>query len=118
MARLGSSQHRRDGLRVAHLTHHDHIRILTHGIAQSLGETHGVGTHFTLGDGGDIVAEEELDGVLDTENVDRPHRRDQLDHRRQRRRLAAAGGTGDQNETHGQIAQLVQDRRQIQIFDP
>ena len=42
---------------------------------------------------------------------------DVADHRRERRRLAAAGRAGDQHQPHRQVAELEQHRRQLEILE-
>jgi hypothetical protein len=52
------------------------------------------------------VAVEELDRILDGHDVIRPGAVDQVDHRRERRRLAGAGRAGHEHEPAGALGQL------------
>jgi hypothetical protein len=117
VAGLRRGDHGRHGLGIAHLADHDDVRILPHGVAQRLGEGAGVGPHLALGDRGLVVAEQELHRIFDGDHVHRAVLGDVPDHRRQRGRLAAAGRAGDQDEPHGQGAEVEQHLRQVQVLE-
>jgi hypothetical protein len=89
---LGGGDHRAHRLGIAHLAHHDDVGILPQRVAQRFGEARGVGADFALRDRRHVVGEQELHRILDGDHMHRAARRDKLDHRRERRRLAAAGG--------------------------
>ena len=59
----------------------------------------------------------ELDRVLDGEDVLVPLGVDLVDHRRQRRRLAAAGRAGDEHQAARPLGQLADDRRQPELVE-
>ena len=79
MTGLGSRDNGPDGLRITHLSNHDHVGVLTHGVAQGLPEADRVGTHFALGDRSNVVSEEKFDGVLYGDHVGGSARSDSVD---------------------------------------
>jgi hypothetical protein len=60
---------------------------------------------------------DELDRVLDRDDVLVARLVDLVDHRRERRRLARAGGAGDEHESTRAPRQLVHDGRQSELVD-
>ena len=94
------------GLVVADLADHDHVRVLAQDGAQRLGEGEvDLRVHLRLADAGQLV----LDRVLHRQHVggggiDAGHRRVQ------RRRLARAGGAGDEHDAVGFADQFVHAR--------
>ena len=92
MAGLRSLERRVDRLKVAHLAHHDHVGILTQRGPQGVWKRGSVGADLALRDDALVVAEDELDRVLDRNDLGFPSPVDLVDHRRQRRRLAHARG--------------------------
>ena len=60
---------------------------------------------------------QEFDRILDRHHVHRTGPIDVIDHRGQRRRLAAAGGAGHQHQTPFFIGDLLEDRRQAELFE-
>jgi len=117
VAGFGGEQRRFDGLAVAHFADQDHVRVLTQGAAQRVGEALGVDVDLALGDDALLVAVEELDGVLDGDDVVGLVLVDVVDHRGQRRRLAATGGPGDQNQAAGDQGDLLEHLGQIQLVE-
>ena len=100
-----SGQRRMDGdargLGVAHLAHHDDIRILSHERPHRGGESQpDRGLDLRLVDAGNFV----FDGILDRQDLAR-RRVERREHGRQRRRLAAARRAGDGDHAMGQIEQ-------------
>ena len=58
---------------------------------------------------------ERIDGVLDRDDVLRVVGVDVVDHRRERRRLARAGGAGEQNQAALLVGDLVDDRGEQEL---
>ena len=117
VARLGDAQGRLDGLEVAHLADQDDVRILAQGGAQRQTEALRVAVHFALVHQTALVLVDVLDRILDREDVLVPLGVDLVDHRRQRRRLATAGGAGDQYQAARALRELGEDRRQAQFLE-
>ena len=69
VARLRGGQGQAHGLMVAHLAHHDDIRVLAQGASERVGEAERVRAHPTLVDHGEFALVEVLDGVLDGDDV-------------------------------------------------
>ena len=115
VAGLGGQQRRLDGLVVAHLADQDDVRILAQGGPQRARKGAGVDVHLALVDQRLLVAVEELDRVLDGDDVLGAGGVDLIDHRRQRRRLARAGGAGAEHQAATLVADLLQHRRQHQL---
>jgi hypothetical protein len=117
VARFGRHQRGLDRLEVAHLADQDHVRVLAQRAAQRVGEP-GIDRDLALVDDRPVVAVEELDRVLDRHDVGAARVVDVVDHRRQRRALAAAGGPGDQHEAALLVGDPREDRRQAEFVDP
>ncbi len=98
--------------RVAHFPDHDHVRVLAQRPAQRGGKGAGVRMHLALGDVATRRLDDVLDGVFQRDDVIVPLQVDFLDHGSQRRRFAAADGTGDEHETVVILGQLLEARRQ------
>ena len=92
VAGLGGGQRRLHGLLVAHLADQDHVGVLAQDAAQGALEGGGVHPDFALVDRRALVAVHELDRVLDRHDVLAHRVVHVVDHRRERRRLARAGG--------------------------
>ena len=107
VTRLRDAESRLDRLEVAHLADQDDVRVLAQDRAQGVAVGHGVGVELALVDDGLARRQVVLDGVLDGDDVDRALRVDVLDHAGQRRRLAAAGRPGDEDEAPRQVAELL-----------
>ena len=80
-----------DRLEIAHLADEDDVRILAQRGAQRVAEAVGVAVHFALVHQAVLVLVDVLDRILDRQDVLVPLGVDLVQHRRQRRRLAAAG---------------------------
>jgi hypothetical protein len=117
VARLGDAQGGLDRLEVAQLADQDHVGILAERGAQRVGEPLRVLVDFALVDQAALVLVDELDRVLDGEDVLVPLGVDLVDHRRQRRRLARAGGTGDQDQPARTLGQIGQHLRQAELAE-
>src|SRR6476646_2603832 len=91
-------ERRFDGLVVAHLADEDDVGILTEGTPQGLGERGRIDRDLALVHDGLIVPMEILDRILDRHDVRRARRVDVIDHRGERRALAAAGRAGDEDQ--------------------
>ena len=83
----------------------------------ALREALGVGVQLALIDEALLVLVEVLDRVLDREDVLAALAVDLVDHGRERRGLAAAGGPGDEHEAARPIGQLGDHRRQPQVLE-
>ena len=96
--RLGRLERGLGGLGVAELADQDRVRVLTERAAQGLGEARRVEAHFALVDDRQMVGVEDLDRILDRHDVRAARAVDAVEHRRERGRLAGAGGPGDEDE--------------------
>jgi hypothetical protein len=105
------------GLLVAHLADQDDVRVLAQDAAQRALERAGVHADLALVDDRLLVLVQELDRVLDRHDVPGPRRVDVVDHRGQRRRLARAGGAGEQHDAALLLGQLADDGRQLELVD-
>ena len=117
VAGFGDAQRRFDRLEVAHLADQDDVGVFTERGAQRVGEALGVAVHLALVDEAALVLVHELDRILDREDVVLPLLVDLVDHRRQRRRLAAAGRAGDEDEAARPFGQRRQHRREAQLVE-
>ena len=115
-AGLGGGHGGGDGLVVAHLANEDHVRVLTQSTAQGGGKAGHVAAHLALMDQSFFAFIHVLDGVLDGQDVVGAVLVDVVDHRGQRRGLAAARGAGDQDQAAGLVRQFLQNRRQAQLL--
>ena len=95
---LGGGQRDLDRLAIAHLADEDHLRRLAQRGAQGEGEGRRVAVQLALMDGRLLVSVQELDRILDGEDVIGPGLVDQIDDRRERRRLARSGRPGDEHD--------------------
>ena len=105
------------GFQVAHFADQDDVRILAEGGAQRVAEAVGVAVHFALVHQAVLVLVDVLNRILDGEDVLVPLRVDLVEHRRQRRRLAAAGGAGDQHQAARPIREVGEHRRQAELAE-
>ncbi len=111
---LGGGDRRRHGLEVAHLADQDDVRVLAQRRPQRLAERAGVAPHLDVLDQRAVRAVLVLDRVLDGDDVGRAGAVDLADQRRQRGRLAGAGGAGHQHQAAVGLHQLGQPRRQVE----
>src|SRR5439155_710407 len=108
VAGLGDAERRFDRLEIAHLADEHDVRVLAERRAERVAEAVGVAVHLALVHQTVLVLMHELDRVLDGQDVIVALGVDLVDHRRQRRRLAAAGRAGDEH----QAARLLRERRE------
>jgi hypothetical protein len=118
VAGLGDPECGFDGLQVAHLADEDDVGVLAQGGAQRGREAVRVAVHFALVHQAAFVRVDVLDRVLDRENVLLALGVDLVEHRRQRRRLAAAGRPGDQHQTAGPVGAGRTTSRRRQLAEP
>ena len=114
---LGGEQRGLDGLVIAHLADQDHVGILTQRAAQRVRERLRVDRDLALVDDRMMVAVQVLDRVLDRHDVRRARRVDVVDHRRQRRALAAAGRAGHEDEAALFGRDPLEHRREAELVD-
>ncbi len=114
---LGDAQRRLDGLEVAQLADQDDVGVLAQRGAQRRAEAVGVGVDLALVDQAALVRVHELDRVLDRQDVLAPLGVDLVDHRRQRRRLAAAGRAGDEHQAARPLGERGDDLRQAELVE-
>ena len=117
VAGLGGRQGGRDRLGVAQLADEDHIGVLAQHATQGLGERIGVTTHFALMDQCALGLVVELDRVFDRDDVRRHQLVDDVDHRRESRRLARPGRAGEQHEPARAQREIAGDRRSPQLLE-
>jgi hypothetical protein len=84
---------------------------------QRLPEAHRVDADLALVHDGALVADEELDRILDRHDVAGLGRVDVVDHRGERRRLPGAGRPGDEDEPALLARQLLEHLRQHELLD-
>ena len=80
-------------------------------------EPEGVGVDLALVDETALVLVDVLDRILDGDDVLAPLGVDLVDHRRQRRRLAAAGRAGDEDQPARPLGEVADDRRQPELVE-
>ena len=102
---------------VSHLAHEDDVRVLPQRRAQRRHELVGIDAEFALVDGGELVGVDELDRVLDRYYVHRTRLVHVLDDRGERRRLAAAGRPGHDNEAVRMVGDFLEDLGQAHGID-
>ena len=112
---LGGGQRDLDRLAIAHLADEDHLRRLAQRGPQGQGERRRVAVQLALMDGRLLVVVQELDRILDGQDVIGPGLVDQIDDRRQRRRLAGSGRPGDEHDAVLQRRDVGQRRRQVEL---
>ena len=117
VAGLGRGERGRDRLQVAHLAEEDHVRVLAERCPERVGEGRRVGPDLALVDDAALVPVEELDRVLHGEDVLGTVPVDLVDQRRERRRLARARGTRDEDDAARLLGQLVQRSRNAELLE-
>ena len=115
VAGFGGGQRNLDRLAVAHLADQDHLGRLAQGRAQRGGERRRVAVQLALMHRGLLVGVKELDRVLDGQDVLGACLVDQVDDRRERRRLARSGRAGHQHDAVLQRGHVGEHRRQVQL---
>jgi hypothetical protein len=117
VARVRGLQRRIERFEISNFADEDDVGVLTQHAAKGLTERRRVGADLTLVDVRVHVTMEELDRVLDRDDVGAAILIDVLDHRRQRRRLARAGNSRDEDETTRLHRDLLEHRGQAQLAD-
>jgi hypothetical protein len=117
VSRLGRRQSGLDGLFVAHLSDEDDVGVLAQHASERALEGGGVHADFALVDRRAFIGVHELDGILDRDDVLGRGVVHVVDHRRERRRLARAGRTREQNDAPLLFGEFPDDSRQRELFD-
>ena len=117
VAGFGGQQRCLDRLEVAHFADEDDVGVLPQRAAQRVRERAGVDRHLALVHDRPAVAMKELDGILDRHHVRAARSVDVVDHRGQRRALAAARRAGHQHESALFFGDPAKHRRQQQVVD-
>jgi hypothetical protein len=115
--RLGGEERRFDGLVIAHLADQDDVRILPQRAPQRVRERLRVDVHLPLVHNRMVIPVQVLDRVLHRHDVRRARGVDVVDHRGERRALAAAGRARHEHETALFRRDLLEDRRQPELVD-
>ena len=118
MSRAGERDRRLHGFTIANFADQYHIGRGAHGAAQRARKCLGVEAHFPLIDDGFLVGVQELDRVLNGQDMIGRGFVAVIDHCRERRGLAGAGGADHQNQAALQHHQLFEDLRHAEIFEP
>ena len=98
MSRFGCRHRHRDCLGIAHFTHENHIGILSHGRPDTIREACHMCSYFPLYHLRVSARMHELDWIFKANNIEVTGLVEVVNHGRERRRLAGAGGTGYQDE--------------------
>jgi hypothetical protein len=106
----------RDGLEVAQLADQNDVGVFAKRRAQRVLERFGMSAHFPLIDQTLLVRVHELDRIFDGDDVIRPHPIDVVDHCAEGRRLPRTRGSGDENESLAQHAELKNVRREAELL--
>ena len=117
VAGLRRRERRAHGLLVAHLADQDHVGVLAQDAAHRPREAVRVGADLALVDDRAFVFVQVLDRVLERDDVVRAGAVDVVDHRRQRRALARAGGAGDEDDPALLLGQVGDHFGQAEILD-
>ena len=117
MSGLRRGQRGLDGLQVAHFAHQDHVGVLAQRGLERLGKRERVDADLALVDDAPLVADEELDRVLDRHDVARLVGVDVIDHRGERGALARAGGPRDEDQAALLAGDLLQDLGKHELLD-
>ena len=117
VAGLGGGERRAHGLLVAHLADQDHVGVLAQDAPHRAGEALRVGADLALVDDRAFVFVQILDRVLERDDVVAAGAVDVVDHRRQRRALARAGGAGDEDDPALLLGQVGDDFGQAEVLD-
>ena len=112
---FGGGERDLDGLAVAHLADQNHFWRLPERGAERQREGRRIAVQLALVDGRLLVEVQELDRILDGQDVIGAGLVDQVDDRRERRRLARAGGTGDEDDAVFERRDVGQRFGQVQL---
>ena len=115
---FGDLERRFHRLQIAHFADEDDVGILAQARrAAPFEKLFGVAVDFALVDEAVLVRVDVLDGIFNRQDVTVPLGVDLVEHRRQRRRLAAAGRTGDEHEAARAIGQGCRAPREAEIAE-
>jgi hypothetical protein len=117
MAGAGQRERRLHGFAVANFADQNHVRRGAHRAAQRAGEGLRVETDLALVDDRFLVGVQELDRILDGQDVIRRGLIAVIDHRRERRRLAGAGGAHHQDQPALQHHQLLEHLGHAEVLE-
>ena len=106
-----------DRLEVAHLADEDDVGSSRSAARSAFAKLVRVAVHLALVDEAALVLVEVLDRILDGEDVLVALGVDLVDHRRERRRLAAAGRAGDEHEAARPLGERGEHRRQAELVE-
>ena len=90
-AGLGGAERQLAGFAIADVADQQHVDVLAPGRAQAGGDARDIQPDLALHDDAAPVLEHDLDGILDGDDPERMPRRQVVDQRGERGRLAAAG---------------------------
>ena len=116
MAGFGGSNGSGNGFRSAHFTNHCDIHILAKHRQQSRLKILGINFHFPLVNNGPFFFKNIFNRVFNGDNMLRPGGINEVNERRQSRRLAVPNGTHYQKKALLFFSKSGEQRRQIQFF--
>ena len=116
-APLSRGQGHRDRLQISQLPDENHIRVLSSGRSQCLGEAWGVSSNFPLVDEAILVAVDKFDRIFDGDDVIVLRRVDEIDDRRKGSRFPRAGRARYDDQTTSGIRQLLKLGWQSELLD-
>ncbi len=99
MPGLRQSDRSRDRFQIAHLAHHDHIRILSHRVLQARGKRLDVSSQFTLDYHALLGSKHEFYRIFEGNDIRKAIVIDVFYHRTERGRFTATSRTGQQDES-------------------
>ncbi len=117
VAGFGTGKRQANGFQIAHFADQNNVRVLAQRRAQRVGKRQRVRTDFALVDQALLGFVHELDRILDGQNVSMIVLVDMIDHRRQCRRFARTGRTGNQHDATRILGNILEYFRAIQIFE-
>lgn len=106
---FGGSHGDLHGLTVAEFTNNDDVGILSHALAQSLGEGLGITPNLALFDEGGVVLEGEFDGILEGDDGAGAEFGDPLDEGGEGGGFSRSGDAGDKNEAALEMTDFLYD---------
>jgi hypothetical protein len=112
VAGLGRGERGRNRLEVSHLADEDHVGVLAQRGLQAEREALRIRAQLPLVHDALLVLVQELDRILDTEDVLVARVVDEVEHRRERSRLAGARWARHEHEAARLLRELLEHRRQ------
>ena len=91
------------------------VRVLAHSRANAVGETRQMGPELSLDNLRLLARVNEFDRILEADDVEASCFVEVVNHRSKRRRLAGAGGAGDQHHALVEVTKRCHSLRQIQL---